>query len=109
MGAYGIVDCQARHAAFPDSFAVPNRTLLDALAPGRLVKVIVEFPPALDPRTGRTASGERFWVLLTEVSADRLAGTIDNDLAHTPQHGLRSGDVIAFEARHVAAVYIDPA
>lgn len=65
------------------------------LFPGDYAKVCVEF----DEHKGYT--GERFWVRVTFAEAGQYQGVIDNDLDHTEAHGLRCGDLIAFDYRHV--------
>jgi hypothetical protein len=49
--------------------------------------------------------GERFWVIVTRNIAGRYEGVVDNDLVCTFEHGLKLGDVVRFEARHVFQVF----
>lgn len=82
-------DAQALALAHPSTFEAPSPEVLAGLQVGHFVKVCV----------GR----ERFWVKLTALDGDRLTGHVDNDLVRTDQHGLRCGDVVQFERRHVYA------
>jgi hypothetical protein len=82
-----FTDAQEMHRQHPDTFEVPPEAELDALSAGDHVKVC--------------AGDERFWVLLTTVEGRALKGTVANDLLFTNQHGLRRGDPVAFEKRHV--------
>ncbi len=62
---------------------------------GDYAKVCVTF----DEHNGCT--GERFWVKVTFAQSGHYQGIIHNDLAHTEAHGLRYGDPIAFDYRHI--------
>ncbi|QIF04149.1 hypothetical protein [Roseimicrobium sp. ORNL1] len=65
------------------------------LFPGDYAKVCVEF----SDHKGYT--GERFWVRVTSAEPGQYRGVVDNDLEHTEAHGLRYGDLIAFDYRHI--------
>jgi hypothetical protein len=45
--------------------------------------------------------GERFWVLIKTSTDGVYTGTVDNELDHTALHGLKSGDPISFDYRHI--------
>ena len=45
--------------------------------------------------------GERFWVLIQTSCEGVYTGTVDNNLIHTPLHGLKNGDQVAFDYRHI--------
>lgn len=100
---YELIDAQQRSRAFPTTFAAPSLDEVAALAAGDLVKLGVEFPP-----DGQGRTGERFWVIVSDVDAagPRLfAGRIDNDLQCTGAHGLSLGDLIGFDPQHVLRVW----
>jgi hypothetical protein len=65
------------------------------LFPGDYAKVCVAF----DEHNGCT--GERFWVRITSAKSGQYQGIVDNELDHTCAHGLRYGDLIAFDYRHI--------
>jgi hypothetical protein len=87
------VDIQQAHRDHPDKAQAPSSEELDGIAPGTLVKV-----------AGGVAggSGERFWVLVTSTSGDRITGKVDSDLTSLP---LLYGEEITVERRHVYQVY----
>lgn len=88
---WSLADAVERHRLTPDTFRIPSDEAKAALRAGDRVKVIVE------PDTGIP---ERVWVTVTAV--DGLVGTLDSDPAEL--HGLRAGDVVPFELRHVIAI-----
>jgi hypothetical protein len=45
--------------------------------------------------------GERFWILIQTSNEGVYTGTVDNELDHTDYHGLKSGDTIRFDYRHI--------
>ena len=59
-----LIDAQQLSRAFPTTFAAPSLNEVAALAAGDLVKLGVEFPP-----DGQGRTGERFWVIVSEVDA----------------------------------------
>ncbi len=65
------------------------------LFPGDYAKVCVEF------EEHKGCTGERFWVRVTLAEPGHYQGVVDNELCHTEAHGLRCGDVIAFDYRHI--------
>ena len=77
-------------------FEVPEHDFRHHLLfPGDYAKVCAEF----DEHNGCT--GERFWVKITWADSGQYQGVIDNNLCHTEAHGLRYGDLIAFDYRHI--------
>ena len=89
--SWTLADAVERHRASPETFRVPTDEATAALRVGDLVKVIVE------PDTGRA---ERVWLTVHDVA--ELAGTLNTDATELP--GLRAGDVVPFERRHVIAI-----
>jgi len=84
-------DAQDMQRQYPETFEAPTMDELYALRPGMSVKVC--------------AAGERFWVTITGIVGDLIGGKVDNDLIGTPAHGMRYGDAITFERRHVYQIY----
>lgn len=124
---YALRDAQRLHRQNPGTFAVPDRKTLDSLARGDFVKICVEFNREkiadvsghetvqsaarigawrsfVGKHAERNIAGERFWVILHDVRDTYLTGTINNDLVYTVHHGLKDGDFIRFEKRHVMDV-----
>lgn len=75
-----FVNAQAMHALYSSTFDAPSKTSLKALKAGDQVKVCV--------------NGERFWVVVTEVTDGIVKGIIDNDLVL--QDVLKYKDIIEF-------------
>ncbi len=78
-------DAQAMADEYP-TFHAPDPLQLEEIGVGHLVKVSNNY--------------DRFWVLVTTVDGQKIAGTINNELVG--QLG-KFGDEIFFEKRHVYA------
>ena len=87
---------------FPDRFDVPPRDRLDTVGPGTGVKICAVDPASPNPLD---TDGERFWVLVTERSGDRLVGRVENHLIATDEHGVAYGDRVEFSLEHIYEVY----
>jgi hypothetical protein len=87
---HDLIDAQESHRLHPDTFEVPPHSMLVLLCVGQYVKIAI--------------AGERFWVKLTKVTDATLSGWIDNTLVRSDRHGLKRGDVVEFERRHIHAV-----
>lgn len=96
---WGLLDAEAQHLAFPDTFPIPSRTERMALRTGDMVKLVFVLDPA--PASGPNA--ERMWV---EVRTTHPDGTYDGWLTNKPivVTSLLPSAVVAFEARHVAGI-----
>ena len=95
--SHALVDAQARHAEHPDTFPVPSEHEVDALRPGDYAKVSVEVG-------GEHGGGENFWCWIAEREGDRFRALVSNILVLAHEHGLRLGDALDFEARHIRDV-----
>lgn len=84
-----FLDAQENHRLHPDSFAVPEAEALASLAVGDLIKVC--------------PSHERFWCEIEAIDHDddAITARIVNNLICTDKHGLRYGDLIHCQRRHV--------
>ena len=87
-----LADGEERHRLSPESFPIPSEGARADVQAGDLVKLIFE------PSTG---IAERMWVTVT-TGGDQLVGTLNSDPAEL--HGLRAGDAVPFERRHVIAI-----
>jgi hypothetical protein len=117
---YTMIDGLAQHHRHPTTFAVPPPQALAALKAGDFVKIGVNFdphkkqgddPPAralVGAQMGADAAarvdGERFWVELTEVTAETLSGVVNNDLVYTAHHGLACGDAVTLRRSQVLSI-----
>jgi len=84
-----FVDVEAK-AQKHDTFCRVSDNVIDQIRAGDLAKIC----------TG----GERFWVIVTSIDADLLHGQASNHLHRTEQHGLKHGDFVSFERRHILDV-----
>ncbi len=95
-----IVDAQERNRQNPVTYPIPTDEQKHSIQKDDLVKIAVEgFHVHLTDKTA--IDGERFWVSVEKIRSERLRGTVANDLHFTQQHGLRSGDNVSFEFRHI--------
>lgn len=97
---YTLIDAGQKHRDHPESFEVPDALALLRIVPGAFVKVGAKFTsdaPDVIPRA------ERFWLIVRTVGIP-LTGEINNDLVYTAEHGLKCGDILPFELRHVLDV-----
>lgn len=83
-------DAQELHTSHPGTFDVPSVVELYKITTGMFVKVC----------TGH----ERFWVRVMGVTGNEIRGAVDGKLMNRFKHGLKLGDVIKFEKRHVYAI-----
>ena len=82
-----FVNAQEMRIKNPETFYAPPKEELDAIKEGNFVKVC--------------AGNERFWCRVDSINEDKLKGTVDNELVHVDQHGLKFGDKIEFGKEHV--------
>lgn len=115
----GLADAHARAAEAPQSFARVPDDEVARIRPGWFIKVCIRFDPnrrlsdvavppvraALAQRDGAAnvdrMAGERFWIRVDSVGPEGFVGTINNALVYTDKHGLREGDRLKIEARHL--------
>ena len=102
---------EARHAASPDSFWIPDRVAREALQPGSAVKLL--FRIQIEQPDGSVDVGvERMWVFVTERLADGFIGVLDNQPGSFPPDDdvyLVVGAEIPFAAEHVIDIGHPPA
>jgi len=96
---WGLLDAEAQHDAFPDTFPIPSRAERDALRTGDMVKLVF----VLDPPPTSGPNAERMWV---EVRTAHPDGSFDGWLTNQPVviTTLEPSALVAFEARHVAGI-----
>ncbi|HEX2575789.1 MAG TPA: DUF2185 domain-containing protein [Aquihabitans sp.] len=96
---WGLLDAEAQHEAFPDTFPIPTRAERDALRTGDMVKLVF----VLDPPPASGPNAERMWV---EVRSTLPDGSFDGWLTNQPVviTSLGPAALVAFEARHVAGI-----
>ena len=98
-----LEDCIACHRSEPDTFEIPKPEERDLVAEGQLLRlhfVITEPPQTPDP-----PRAERMWVEVCDVlDTGAIRGHLTNEPAYIAS--LSPGDVIEFEWKHVAQVYV---
>ncbi len=96
---WGLLDAEAQHSAFPDTFPIPTRAERRALRTGDMVKLVF----VLDPPPPSGANAERMWVEVRTAHADR---SFDGWLTNQPLviTSLEPSALVAFEPRHVAGI-----
>ena len=96
---WGLLDAEAQHDAFPDTFPIPTLAERVSLRTGDMVKLVF----VLDPPPASGPNAERMWV---EVRGNQPEGTYEGWLTNRPVviGTLQPSSLIAFEARHVAGI-----
>jgi len=82
-----FVDAKAKAQEHPGTFERVGENVINHTKAGDLAKVC----------TGH----ERFWVFVTSITGDVFRGQINNHLHRVDQHGLKHGDFVSFERRHI--------
>jgi hypothetical protein len=96
---WGLLDAEAQHQAFPDTFPIPTSEERQALRAGDMVKLVFVLDPP--PQSGPNA--ERMWV---EVRSALPDNSYEGWLTNRPKviTSLEPSAVIAFSASHVAGI-----
>ena len=96
---WGLLDAEAQHEAFPDTFPIPSTEERTALRAGDMVKLVF----VLDPPPSSGPNAERMWV---EVRAARPDGGYEGWLTNRPKviTSLEPSAVVAFDPKHVAGI-----
>ena len=96
---WGLLDAEAQHEAFPDTFPIPTADERQALRTGDMVKLVF----VLDPPPTSGPNAERMWVEVRSALAD---GSFDGWLTNQPVviSSLEPSALVAFEAQHVAGI-----
>jgi len=96
---WGLLDAEAQHEAFPDTFPIPTPEERQTLRAGDMVKLVF----VLDPPPASGPNAERMWV---EVRSALPEQAYEGWLTNRPKviTSLEPSSVIAFEAKHVAGI-----
>jgi hypothetical protein len=96
---WGLLDAEAQHDAFPDSFPIPTSDERAALRTGDMVKLVF----VLDPPPTDGPNAERMWVEVRSATTDDgYEGWLTNQPVVVTS--LEPSAIVAFEARHVAGI-----
>lgn len=98
-----LVSAEERHAANPETFEIPSRTLRKVLVPGVAAKLLFDIETR---ENGRVVDRgvDRMWVIVKTCEADGYAGILDNDPGYAENLNLKEGDLIFFGPEHVAGI-----
>lgn len=95
---FDLVDGVEQNRKHPTTFRIPSQELKTILGAGDFVKFGFVLPK---PKGNVTI--ERMWVQVAVVVNGIITGTLANDPAYLD--GIRFGDVVRGELRHVLAVH----
>ncbi len=100
-----FIDAMERNRQVPGTYPVPTDEQKRKIWKRDSVKIGVE---SSQDRYGNTQvfADESFWVGIVEMQGTTLKGTIKTDPRFTAQHGLKHGDAISFEQRHIMEAHI---
>jgi len=88
------IDVQAMEISHPEIYQSPSESELSLIDEDYLVKVCTVTDGIL----------ERFWAVVTAVDGDSVTANVNVDVIGGCAHGLRAGDEISVEKRHVCGV-----
>lgn len=96
---WGLLDAEAQHEAFPDTFPIPTAAERASLRTGDMVKLVF----VLDPPPTSGPNAERMWV---EVRTALPDGTYEGWLTNRPVvvTALEPSAIVAFGSEHVAGI-----
>jgi hypothetical protein len=108
-----LIDSQARHQADPERWDYPWARIR-IIEPGDMVKVCASLEERFLEEfwAGAKAygienppSGERFWCRVERVMPDGLeVRVVQSDMMLSELHGVRNGDILLIERRHILDV-----
>lgn len=98
--SYTLENVQEVHMQFPRTFIIPTEEEIEDLKIDDLVKLIFCLPEETD----NDCRAERMWVQIIEISEDGFSGILDNEPYYI--QNLHSGDLITFQKKHIAAIFI---
>ncbi len=102
-----LESAEARHAASPDTFWIPNRQVRESLRVGQLVQLLFQIAGTGDDGE-REVNVERMWVEVEGRIGDLYVGCLRNQPATVdPGQGLDFKMKLAFLAKHVIDVRDD--
>ena len=107
---WALESAEARHAANPDSFWIPDLAERETLSRGTAAKLL--FVIEVEAEGGKIETGvERMWVVVSEVLENGYIGRLTNTPASfAPEDGayLREGCEVPFRAEHVIDIAQPP-
>lgn len=92
---YDLIDPRPIAKSAPYTFFLPGPAEMDAIRAGDIVKLIFEYPHETEKW-----GAERMWVIVDEVHANYMLGTLDNQ-PDEPTTKLKCGTVVRFARHHI--------
>ena len=102
-----LVSAEARHAAAPRTFEIPDLQARQGLAPGDAAKLLFDIETR---EAGRVVHRgvDRMWVIVRRRVLGGYLGVVDNDPGIADGLALRRGVDVYFAAEHVAEIQTPP-
>lgn len=94
-GSWSLVDSEELAKENKYTYYKPSRKITNQLKIGNLAKLNFQFESTND----EDPSGERMWVIITEINQDKFKGTLDNNPFYLSE--LYYQDIIEFEHKHI--------
>ncbi len=102
---WSLEDGEAVHELYPRSFFIPQAEHRADIRPGETAKL--SFVTGDDPTKAGDDNTEQLWVEVVSVAGQGFyRGRLDDDPRVVP--GLKDGDIVDFEARHVVGLAYSP-
>ena len=89
---YQLIDGEAMHAAYPNTFGLPSKEQLSEVRIGWFVKAGFEM---------EGWGTERMWVEVTSLDDGKFTGVLNNDPIFIPPALLKCGDLVVLEPCNV--------
>ena len=102
-----LLSAEARHAADPESFRIPNRRERESLSPGDAAQLLFDIETR---EAGRVVDRgvDRMWVIVKSRVGDLYCGVLDSDPGHDEGLPLHPGIEVTFAPEHVIAIERPP-
>jgi hypothetical protein len=94
-GSWRLVDSEELAKQYKYTYYKPSRKITNQLKVGNLAKLNFQF----ESTNNEDPSGERMWVIITEVNQNTFKGTLDNNPFYLSE--LYYQDEIEFEHKHI--------
>ncbi|MEZ0325715.1 MAG: DUF2314 domain-containing protein [Fimbriimonas sp.] len=98
---YLLQDVETWSQQNPETTAIPSREMRERLVRGDLVKLHFLVP-------SNRELAERMWVEVQELTDTGYIGRLDNDPLRYFVGVLLGNEIVAFEPKHVASIWIEP-
>ena len=102
-----LLSGEARHAADPQTFWIPNRRERESLSPGDAAQLLFDIETR---EAGRVVDRgvDRMWVIVKSRVGDLYCGVLDSDPGRAEGLSLHPGIEVTFAPEHVIAIERPP-